>query len=139
MTRMHIPMFATLLSAGTLALSGSAWAQAGAPQTSGLSRTLVGKADVSVPGREAVVAKVEVAPGSRAGRHTHPGDEISYVSEGQVDLLVDGQPPRTLKAGESFVVPAGVVHDAHNAGSSSAKLIGVYVVEKGQPLATPAP
>ncbi|MBV7419998.1 MULTISPECIES: cupin domain-containing protein [Comamonas] len=106
---------------------------------SGLSRTLVGKADVSTPGREAVVARVEVAPGARAGRHTHPGDEISYVSEGQVDLLVDGQPPRTLKAGESFVVPAGVVHDAHNASNAAVKLIGVYVVEKGKPLATPAP
>lgn len=114
-------------------------AQPGAAQTGGLSRTMVGKADVSVPGREAVVAKVEVAPGSRAGRHTHPGDEISYISEGEVDLLIDGQPPRTLKAGESFVVPAGVIHDAHNASYGTVKLIGVYVVEKGKPLATPAP
>ena len=114
-------------------------AQPGAAQTGGLSRTMVGKADVSVPGREAVVAKVEVAPGSRAGRHTHPGDEISYISEGEVDLLIDGQPPRTLKAGETFVVPAGVIHDAHNASNGTVKLIGVYVVEKGKPLATPAP
>lgn len=113
--------------------------QPGAAQTGGLSRTMVGKADVSVPGREAVVAKVEVAPGSRAGRHTHPGDEISYISEGEVDLLIDGQPPRTLKAGETFVVPAGVIHDAHNASNGTVKLIGVYVVEKGKPLATPAP
>ena len=41
-------------------------------QASGLTRTLVGRADVSVPGREAVVARVEVAPGAKAGRHTHP-------------------------------------------------------------------
>jgi len=97
------------------------------------------KADVSVPGREAVVARVEVAPGARAGRHTHPGDEISYVLEGQAELLIDGQPPRIVKAGESFVIPAGVVHDAHNAGDTPTKLVGVYVVEKGKPLATPAP
>jgi quercetin dioxygenase-like cupin family protein len=108
-------------------------------QASGLTRTLVGKADVSVPGREAVVAKVEVAPGAKAGRHTHPGDEISYVMEGEVELLVEGQPPRTLHAGESFVIPAGVVHDAHNASGQPVKLLGVYVVEKGKPLATPAP
>ncbi|MEF9948761.1 MAG: cupin domain-containing protein [Comamonas sp.] len=131
----HLLKPAALLCTSALFLiSGSAMAQA-----SGLSRTMVGKADVSVPGREAVVAKVEVAPGARAGRHTHPGDEISYISEGEVDLLIDGQPPRTLKAGESFVVPAGVVHDAHNASSGTVKLIGVYVVEKGKPLATPAP
>jgi quercetin dioxygenase-like cupin family protein len=108
-------------------------------QASGLTRTLVGRADVSVPGREAVVARVEVAPGARAGRHTHPGDEISYVMEGEAELLIDGQPPRTVKAGESFVIPAGVVHDAHNNGSAPIKLVGVYVVEKGKPLATPAP
>ena len=108
-------------------------------QAPGLSRTLVGKADVSVAGREAVVARVEVAPGVRAGRHTHPGDEISYVMEGEATLLVDGQPPRQVKAGESFVVPAGVVPDAHNNGTTATRLLGVYVVEKGQPLASPAP
>jgi len=108
-------------------------------QASGLTRTLVGRADVSVPGREAVVARVEVAPGARAGRHTHPGDEISYVLEGQAELLIDGQPPRIVKAGESFVIPAGVVHDAHNSGDQPTRLIGVYVVEKGKPLASPAP
>jgi quercetin dioxygenase-like cupin family protein len=108
-------------------------------QASGLTRTLVGRADVSVPGREAVVARVEVAPGARAGRHTHPGDEISYVLEGQAELLIDGQPPRIVKAGESFVIPAGVVHDAHNSGDQPTKLVGVYVVEKGKPLASPAP
>ncbi|MCY1162782.1 MULTISPECIES: cupin domain-containing protein [Polaromonas] len=125
----------TLVIGGLLALAaGGLFAQA-----SGLTRVMVGKADVSVPGREAVVARVEVAPGAKAGRHTHPGDEISYVMEGEATLLVDGQPPKQVKAGESFVVPAGVVHDAHNNGSSPIKLVGVYVVEKGKPLATPAP
>jgi len=123
----------------TLLLLGLACASAAMAQNSGLQRTLVGRADVSVPGREAVVARVEVAPGAKAGRHTHPGDEISYVLEGEATLLVDGQPPRIIKAGESFVVPAGVVHDAHNDGSVPIKLVGVYVVEKGQPLAKPAP
>lgn len=108
-------------------------------QSSGLKRTLVGRADVSVPGREAVVARVEVSPGTYAGRHTHPGDEISYVLEGEAELLVDGQPPRVVHAGESFVIPAGVIHDAHNASDKPVHLVGVYVVEKGKPLASPAP
>jgi quercetin dioxygenase-like cupin family protein len=127
--------------AAAIVISTMLAAAAGAvfAQVSGLTRTLVGKADVSVPGREAVIARVEVAPGAKAGRHTHPGDEISYVMEGEATLLVDGQPPRQVKAGESFVVPAGVVHDAHNNGSTAAKLLGVYVVEKGKPLASPAP
>jgi quercetin dioxygenase-like cupin family protein len=108
-------------------------------QASGLSRTLVGKGDISVSGREAVVARIELAAGARAGRHTHPGDEISYIMDGQVEMFVDGQPPRIVQAGESFVIPAGVVHDAHNSSNASVRLIGVYIVEKGKPLAAPAP
>jgi quercetin dioxygenase-like cupin family protein len=131
---MHRNLKRVLLGAALSVAAGALLAQA-----SGLTRTLVGRGDVSVPGREAVVARVEVAPGARAGRHTHPGDEISYVLEGQGELLIDGQPPRAIKAGESFIIPAGVVHDAHNSSDAPIKLVGVYVVEKGKPLATPAP
>src|ERR1700730_16313021 len=87
-------------------------------QNPGIQRTVVHKADVSVPGREAVIARVEIAPGARAGRHTHPGDEISYVLEGEGEILMEGQPPRNVKAGEGFVIPGGTKHDAHNTGSS---------------------
>lgn len=107
-------------------------------QAPALSRTLVMKADVSVPGREAVIAKVEVAPGGVAGWHTHPGDEISYVAEGEATLMIAGQAPRKVSAGEGFVIPAGVVHNAKNDGASPTRLVGVYVVEKGKPLASPA-
>jgi quercetin dioxygenase-like cupin family protein len=131
---MHIKPWQWLLGAALTLAAGTLLAQA-----SGLTRTMVGRGDVSVPGREAVVARVEVAPGAKAGRHTHPGDEISYVIEGTAQLLIDGQPPRTVKAGESFIIPAGVVHDAHNDSDAPIKLVGVYVVEKGKPLASPAP
>lgn len=107
-------------------------------QNPALTRTLVTKADVSVPGREAVIARVEIAPGGVAGWHTHPGDEISYITDGEATLLVAGQAPRKLAAGEGFVVPAGAVHNARNDGAAAVRLVGVYVVEKGQPLASPA-
>ena len=107
-------------------------------QSTGIKRTVLKKEDVSVPGREAVVASVELAPGVVAGRHTHPGDEISYVMEGEGELLIEGEDPRRVKAGEAFVIKAGVIHDARNTGAGPMKLVGVYVVEKGKPLATPA-
>jgi len=107
-------------------------------QSSGLTRTLVTRADVSVPGREAVIAKVEVAAGGVSGWHTHPGDEISYVTDGEAILMIAGQPPRKVGAGQGFVIPAGTVHNARNEGTVPAHLVGVYVVEKGQPLASPA-
>jgi len=107
-------------------------------QAPGIQRTVVYKADVSVPGREAVVARVELAPGASAGRHTHFGDEITYVMEGEAEILIEGQPNRKVKAGDGFVVPSGAIHDARNTGTVPLKLAGVYVVEKGKPLATPA-
>jgi quercetin dioxygenase-like cupin family protein len=127
------------IGALSLALAAAFCGGALYAQSSGIQRTIVQKADVSVEGREAVVARVELAPGITAGRHTHPGDEISYVLEGEGELLVDGQPPRVVKAGDAFVIPAGVKHDARNTGKIPLKLVGVYVVEKGKPLATPAP
>jgi quercetin dioxygenase-like cupin family protein len=108
-------------------------------QNPGIQRTVVKRGDVSVPGREAVIARVEIAPGAFAGKHTHPGDEISYVLEGQGEILMQGQPALKVKAGDGFIVPGGTVHDAHNDGAQPLKLVGVYVVEKGKPLATPAP
>jgi quercetin dioxygenase-like cupin family protein len=111
---------------------------AGPAQAQGIKRTVVTKADVSVPGREAVVARIELEPGVSAGRHSHPGDEISYVLEGEGQLMIDGEAPRSMKPGEAVVIPAGKVHDAKNVGSGTMRLIGVYVVEKGQPLASPA-
>ncbi len=108
-------------------------------QNSAIKRTVVKSGDVSVPGREAVIANVEIAPGGFAGRHTHPGDEISYVLAGDGEILMDGSAPLKVKPGDGFIIPGGTKHDAHNTGAQPLRLVGVYVVEKGKPLATPAP
>ena len=108
-------------------------------QNPGVQRTVVQRKDISVPGREAVIAHVEIVPGASVGRHTHPGEEISYVMEGEGEVLIQGQPALKLKAGDGFVVPNGAIHDAHNTGTQPLKLAAVYVVEKGKPLATPVP
>jgi quercetin dioxygenase-like cupin family protein len=106
-------------------------------QNPGIIRTIVKTQDVS-GGHQAVIASVTIAPGTSAGRHTHPGEEISYVIEGEGEILIEGQPPLRIKAGDGFVVPAGAIHDAHNTGAVPIKLAAVYYIEKGKPLATPA-
>jgi quercetin dioxygenase-like cupin family protein len=103
-----------------------------------IKRTPVLTADVAAPGREAVVVRGEIDAGVSAPRHTHPGDEISYVLEGEAELLIDGEAPRIVKAGEAFVIPAGKVHGARNPGTTPLRFVGVYVVDKGKPLAAPA-
>jgi len=117
------------------------WAQNAAPAApapGGVQRVLLTKADVSVPGREADAMRAEIAPGASTGRHTHPGDEIDYVIQGQVEITFDGQPPHQLKAGDALVIPMGTVHNAVNTGSAPAVISAVFIVEKGKPLVSPA-
>ena len=125
---------AGLVIVGFVAAAGGLWAQ-----NPGIKRTVVYTGDVSVPGREARIASVEIAPGANAGHHTHPGDEITYVMEGQGELLIDGEPVLKFKAGDGFVVKSGLKHDARNTGTQPLKLAAIYVVEKGKPTATPVP
>jgi quercetin dioxygenase-like cupin family protein len=106
-------------------------------QNPGIKRTIVKTQDVS-GGHQAIVASVTIAPGASAGRHTHPGEEMSYVIEGEGEVLIEGQPPLPIKAGDGFVIPAGAIHDAHNTGTVPIKMAAVYYVEKGKPMATPA-
>jgi quercetin dioxygenase-like cupin family protein len=108
-------------------------------QNPGIQRTIVQRKDVSKPNCEAVIARVEITPGGAAGRHTHAGEEITYVMEGELDVLIEGQAPLHVKAGEGFVIPAGAKHDAQNKGTVPVRLAAIYYVEKGKPLATPAP
>ena len=45
---------------------------------------------------------------------------------------------QAIKAGESYQIPEGAVHDA-KAGDKPFKVLGVYVVKAGEPSAKPAP
>jgi quercetin dioxygenase-like cupin family protein len=108
-------------------------------QNPGIQRTILQRNDISMPGREAVIARVEIAPGGSAGRHTHPGEEITYVLDGQADILVEGQPALKVTSGDSFIIPTGAIHDAHNTGTAPLHMVGVYLVDKSKPMATPAP
>lgn len=108
-------------------------------QNPGFQRAVVAKADVSFPGHEAVIARIEINPGVAVGRHTHPGEEITYVIDGEMEISIEGEAPHRYKSGEGFIIPAGKKHDAKNVGASKATLSGVFYVEKGKPMATPAP
>ena len=116
----------------------AAAAAAPSAQQPGFTRALLQDQNLSVPDRHAVVARAEFIPGGQAGKHTHPGEELGYVVEGTLELTIEGQPPKTVKAGEVFFVPAGVVHDGRNVGKDKAVVLATYIVETGKPVATPA-
>jgi quercetin dioxygenase-like cupin family protein len=110
-------------------------AQQNAPQRNVLTRQDL----TGFSGHEGVVALVEFAPGAQEPKHTHPGDVFGYVQEGSLKLHVEGRPDTTVKQGEVFFVPAGKVHWAVNEGTTPVKTVATFVVEKGKPLASPAP
>ena len=123
-----------LLGLTVVAIAGAGVAIA---QQTGIKRTPLQKLDFP-DGYNTVTAIAEVPAGGAAGRHTHPGAETGYVLEGELELLIDGQPPMKIKAGESYQIPEGAIHDA-KAGDKPFKVLGVYVVKAGEPLAKPAP
>lgn len=106
-------------------------------QQSGIKRTVLMKHELSVQGRDAVMGHAEVAAGMETGKHTHPGEEMGYVQEGEMVLEIDGKPVRTLKAGDTYFIEAGQAHNAKATGTAPAKVLAVYVVEKDKPFASP--
>ena len=90
-------------------------------------------------GYETVMDIAELKPGDCTGRHTHPGIESAYVLEGEAVAKVDGKPDLSVKAGQPLHFAAGAVHNVCNVGNTLFKALAHYIVEKDQPLATPAP
>ena len=119
---------ALVLSCATLAQS----------QQAKIVRVPLQNHDLSIPDKVMVQVRAEFAETATSGRHNHPGEEIGYLLEGQLELKVDGQPTRILKPGDVFFIPAGVIHEGINTSSGTSKVIATYVVEKGKPVASPA-
>jgi quercetin dioxygenase-like cupin family protein len=70
-------------------------------------------------------------------RHTHPGIESTYVPEGGgFDLPIEGQPTRTVRAGDAIQIPPGIPHGGGKTGDVRTRLLINYM-EKGKPLVNP--
>jgi quercetin dioxygenase-like cupin family protein len=111
-----------------------------APVTQGASnikRTPLQKFDVPGTNNETIIGIAEIVPNAMIGAHSHAGIESGYMLEGEMTLMVVGQPDKLLKAGDSYQIPLGVVHDGKS-GPNGGKVIATYVVEKGKPFAVPA-
>jgi quercetin dioxygenase-like cupin family protein len=117
-------------------LAGAAPAQAPVPPP-------VPVASLDVPqdkgAQEVQVVRRTFPVGSASGWHIHPGVEIAYVLSGVMALDTPGQPRRILRAGESFMMPRGGVHNGVNPGRRPAELLITYMLDKGVPARTSVP
>src|SRR5215470_10712449 len=64
-------------------------------------------------GKEVTVEVSEFGPGTN-GWHYHPGHSFTYVLEGSEDYVQEGQPVRTVKAGEVLHEEPKQLHKADN-------------------------
>jgi quercetin dioxygenase-like cupin family protein len=136
--------FASFASCAICAVAGfvasDASAAEGAPPAAvpGGTRKMLSQMDGPMPGYVTLNMEVEIEAGTVVPRHTHPGIESSYVLEGGFELPVQGQPTRTLKAGDGFQIPPETPHAGGKSGDKKTRLAITYVVEKGKPLVSPA-
>jgi len=117
----------------SIATAPSMHAQAAAPA---VKRTVLLQHDTSAPGFEALLVQVEIPVGGREGRHTHPGLAMIHVLEGTLSLDYEGKPQASYKAGDSFFVEAGKVHEGINKGNMPVKAVATFIIPKGQPVTT---
>jgi quercetin dioxygenase-like cupin family protein len=106
------------------------------PTAEAIKRTNLETFDVPEGSYETVIMLVEVPPHVNSGLHTHPGFDAAYLLEGDLTVLVQGEPDKPIHPGESWRVSPGIVHEVR-AGDRAAKVLAIYVVEKGKPLASP--
>lgn len=97
------------LGAGGLSLALANHAEPGHGKVTPLSERDVIE---TLDGKAARVSVVEVAyePGEASQPHRHAGPIFGYVLEGEYELGLDDQPVKTLKAGETFYEPTGILH-----------------------------
>ena len=136
--RRALLLSAVLVAGGIAAgitLDRVAFAQQPAPS---IKRTVLQRADDPGSAKyEAVMAIAEIPPGGTSGRHTHPGIELAYVLDGSLTLQHEGEAPKSYKTGDAMQ-NVGVIHNATNTGKKPVRILAVYIVEKGKPMAEPA-
>ncbi len=138
MTESCLRRVSAIVSA-VFAASG-AWAQ---PASAPAAQPFVTKPIVVSPvtadeKKELVILAVSIQAGGAVPMHTHPGDCVGSVVEGTVELVVDGQAPRRVAAGEAYSNLRGAVHGFRNVGDTPARLLNTLLVDKGAPRVQPA-
>ena len=68
---------------------------------------------------------VDSPPGSGAGLHTHPYEEVFVVQEGEATFTV-GDARFEVTGGQIVVVPAGVPHKFVNSGTGPLRQVDIH-------------
>ena len=64
-----------------------------------------------VHGEKHSLGLVEIKKGSSVPLHKHQNEQITFILEGQLDMMIDGT-PCSLTKGMFKVIPSNIVHSA---------------------------
>ena len=101
-----------------------------------LKRTEIQHASSSIPGRDIVQVLTEIPVDVSSGWHHHPGEEVGYIVAGKVRMERRDRTTQILNAGDGFLIPPGVPHNATDLGPDTGRMLSTYIVETGKPIAT---
>src|SRR3954447_19086117 len=115
-----------LLSAAVVAAIGAGGlclANHGGPGEGKVTTLSVRDVGETIDGKAARVTTVEVelGPGDAGRPHRHAGPVFGYVLEGEFELGLGEEPSKTLKAGETFYEPGGILHRVSRNPSAKAR------------------
>ena len=122
------------ITAGGMSFVGSAAAQA--PAANPGTVPLLTQPLPDLPGREVRMTLLDRVPGNASLPHRHPGHHtFGYVVEGQYELGINGQPTRSLNAGDTFYEPPGALHSVSRNASADKqlKIVVFMVADASQP------
>ena len=74
-------------------------------------------------GNQMTFGLVELKAGSSVPLHAHPHEQITYIIEGQLDMIIDGE-PCSLTNGMYHVISSNAPHSA--IAKTDCKLIDVF-------------
>lgn len=69
---------------------------------------------------------VEIAPGAETGWHLHPVTSFGLLLEGEMEVTLKTGQVKRMKAGDSLVEVANILHNGRNTGSTPLKIIVFY-------------
>ncbi|MEI9963517.1 MAG: cupin domain-containing protein [Caulobacteraceae bacterium] len=110
-----------------------------AAQPGAVHKTTLQQVPFPGPVYDSVMVRTVVDRGGVVARHTHPGLELAYVQSGLALVRIQGRPDRRMPSGSSFAVPEKTPHEVRNVGPGPLTIVSTYVVDRSQPIASPAP
>jgi quercetin dioxygenase-like cupin family protein len=129
-----LQLLALLAALVTIGVSASAQTGSQDELSARLMRREVQRAPLSIPEREVVQVETEIPSGVASGWHIHPGEEVGYIIDGEVEMMVAGRPTIILRRGDGFFIPPRTPHNARDIGPETGRMLSTYIVETGQPL-----